>query len=274
MEPNEVAFKEKMQEKNPAKHQQMHITSGGDFHSTHSHHSNHPHYGSHMITGEHSAKRQQTQAEEESKEEENEMIEQILEWEKDGREVLTCLARPWVWHFGFMCGSSGRLLLATHSDLILGTLSNSNTLPSILLRGLFVASFDIVLMVSGIAVVILNLRSFYLSIISTTNASVSVTAGCGTLLVPIIAAQAAGRSGLWKFGICMAISSRVILIFILKLTSGASVDEIWQRAAIVAFAELASLVFMAGLFHIGSCGLPRVTLRQQKLQPTHAFSSL
>jgi hypothetical protein len=269
MQPNEVAFKAEMQEKTPAKHTQMHITSGGDFHSKDQHHSKSRHYGFPMIAAP--MKREQAQKEEDAKET-NESIEKILEWEKDSREVLTCVARPWAWRFWFICSSSGRLLLATHSDLLLGTPSNS--LPSILLRGLFVASFDIVLMISGIAVVILNLHHFYLCYISATKAAVSVTAGCGTLLVPIIAAQAAGRSWLLKIGICMAISSRVILIFTLKLTSGASVEVIWQRAASVAFAELASIVFIAGLYHISSFCFPRVALRQQKLQPAHAYSSL
>ena len=122
-----------------------------------------------------------------------------FEWIDDGTEMVTWVARWWVWHGCFLCTAGARVYLAgVREQLGSSTDSGTDAVFRILLWSVAVAVCEIVCMISGLAVLILNLRTLILACIGVALTLLAMVGACGTAMVPVIAVQAGPRCSTWQ----------------------------------------------------------------------------
>jgi hypothetical protein len=76
--------------------------------------------------------------------------------------------------------------------------SGTDAVLRILLWSVAVAVCDMVCMVSGLAVIILNLRTLLVACIGAAHTLLAMVGACGTAMVPVIAVQAVPGCRLWQ----------------------------------------------------------------------------
>ena len=121
-----------------------------------------------------------------------------MEWMEGGKWV-TWVAGWWVWHGCFLCFAQVRLYLS----VLRGQLSSSadaDTVSRMLLWSVAVALCDLVLMISGLAVLILNLRLLCNACVGAACKALAMVVACCTSMVPVIGAQAGPACWHWKVG--------------------------------------------------------------------------
>ena len=121
-----------------------------------------------------------------------------MEWMEGGKWV-TWVAGWWVWHGCLLCFSQMRLYLATlHGQL--SSSADADTVSRMLMWSVAVALCDLVCMISGLAVLILNLRLLCSTCVGAACKALAMVVACGISMVPVIGAQSGPACWHWKVG--------------------------------------------------------------------------
>lgn len=117
----------------------------------------------------------------------------------DGVKWVTWVARGWIWHGCFLCFAQTRLYLAVmHGQL--STSTDADTVSRMMLWSVAVAFCDMFCMISGVAVLILNLRLLCNACVGAACMALAMVVAYSTAMVPVIGAQARPACWRWKVG--------------------------------------------------------------------------